>query len=130
MPSDSFENHYSPNSFFCCCCCFLNIYERRERRGKEEKEWGEAEGVPTSSGTRRQQAKAARGKRAGGLGGKGEGIKQHKLVVLKYSVVTHSIGRIVNNIVLTMYGVRWALEILGVALCNKVCDCLTTMLYT
>ena len=85
--------------------------------------------MPTSSGTRRQQAKAARGKRAGGLGGKGEGIKQHKLVVLKYSVVTHNIGRIVNNIVLTMYVARWVLEISREILC-KVYDHLTTMLYT
>ena len=29
----------------------------------------------------------------------------------------------------SMYGTRWILDILGVPLC-KVCDCLTTMLYT
>ena len=40
--------------------------------------------------------------------------------------VKHSIGNIVGNIVITVYGVRWVLEIPGGPLC-KVSDCVTTM---
>ena len=43
--------------------------------------------------------------------------------------VKYSIGNIVNNIVTTMYGARWVVEISGGTLC-KVHDCLATVLYT
>ena len=43
--------------------------------------------------------------------------------------VKYSIGSTVNNIVITMYGVRWALENSGGTL-YKVYDCVTTTLYT
>ena len=56
--------------------------------------------------------------------------KKYKLVVTKQSQnVQYSVGNIVNNIVITMYGARWVHEILRGLLC-KVYDCLTTMLYT
>ena len=41
----------------------------------------------------------------------------------------YSIGNIVNNVIITMYGATWSLGISGEILC-KVHDCLTTMLYT
>ena len=42
------------------------------------------------------------------MGKKGEGIKKYKLVVTEYHEdVKSSLGNIVNNIVITMYGVRW-----------------------
>ena len=43
--------------------------------------------------------------------------------------VKYSIGNIVNNIVKTMCGARWVLEISGGAL-RKVYDHLITLLYT
>ena len=43
--------------------------------------------------------------------------------------VNYSMGNVVDNIVITLYGARWVLEISGGALC-KMCDCLNTMLYT
>ena len=42
--------------------------------------------------------------------------------------VKQSSGIIVNNIVVTLCGARWALEVTGESL-YKVDDCLTTMLY-
>ena len=42
--------------------------------------------------------------------------------------VKYSIGNVVNTVI-TMYGVRWVLEILGGTLC-KVYAWLTTTLYT
>ena len=41
----------------------------------------------------------------------------------------YSIGNVVNDIVITMYGACWGLEISGGTLC-KVYDHLTTTLYT
>ena len=47
------------------------------------------------------------------MGEKGEGIKNHKLVATEYSCdVKYNIGNIVNNIIITMYGVRWLLVLL------------------
>ena len=67
---------------------------------------------------------------SGGLGERGEGINKYKLVLQNgHRGVTYSIGNIVKNIMITMYGARWVLKILGGTLC-KVYDCLTTMLYT
>ena len=42
--------------------------------------------------------------------------------------VKYSIGNAVSNIVVTIFGVRWALEISGESLC-KVNKCLITILY-
>ena len=69
----------------------------------------------------------------GGTGGPGErdkGIQKYKLAVTKQSegyTVQHR--NIVDNILITMYGVRWGLGIWEGPVC-KVHDCLTTMLYT
>ena len=42
------------------------------------------------------------------MGEKGEGIKKYKLPLIKIvRNVKYSIGNIVSNIVITMYGVRW-----------------------
>ena len=47
------------------------------------------------------------------MGGKGEGIK-YKLVVTEWSQdVKYSIGNIVTNVLITMYGVRWVLDLSG-----------------
>ena len=48
-----------------------------------------------------------------------------------YSQNSHmdSIGNIVSNYIVTMYGARGVLEISGCTLC-KVYDCLTSTLYT
>ena len=65
-----------------------------------------------------------------GLNEKGKGIKKYRLVVTKICTeVKYSVGNAVSNIVVTMYGARWVLEISEGTLC-KVYDCLTTMLYT
>ena len=49
-----------------------------------------------------------------GLGKKGEGIKKNKLAVTNsHRDVKYSIGNIDNNTVITMYGTRWVLEMLG-----------------
>ena len=42
--------------------------------------------------------------------------------------VKYSVGNVVNNIVLIMYGVTWVLDLLGGSLC-KLYKCLITMLY-
>ena len=66
----------------------------------------------------------------GEVGEKGEGIKKHKWVVIRYNRdAKHCIGTTVNNIVITMHGARWGLETARRTLC-KVYDCLTTMPYT
>ena len=45
---------------------------------------------------------------------KGEGIQKYKLVVTEQSQdVQYSVGNIVNNVVMTMYGARWVLDLLG-----------------
>ena len=41
--------------------------------------------------------------------------------------VKYSVGDVVDNIVITMYGARWVLKISGGTL-SKIYDCLTTML--
>ena len=41
--------------------------------------------------------------------------------------VKHSIGNIVNNIIITMHGLRWVLDLLGGTL-HKLYKCLTTTL--
>ena len=72
----------------------------------------------------------ARGEGFGELGEKGEGIKKYKLIVTKQSWVCKvQLGNIVNDIVITVRGARWALEISRGPLC-KVYDCLTIMLNT
>ena len=43
--------------------------------------------------------------------------------------VKYSIGNIINNITITIYGAKWVFEISERALC-KVYDYLTTNLYT
>ena len=63
---------------------------------------------------REQTDGCQRGKAVGGLGEKGEDIKKYRLVVIKQSwEVKNSIGNTVNNIVITMYGPRCVLELLG-----------------
>ena len=52
------------------------------------------------------------GRGIGELGEKGEGIKKYKLVVTKYRGGKHSIGNIVNDIVITVYGTRQVLDLL------------------
>ena len=42
-------------------------------------------------------------------------------------VVKYSIGNIISNIVITMYGASWVLEVSSIPLC-KIYDCLTTIL--
>ena len=47
-------------------------------------------------------------------GEKGEGIKKYELVVIEQSQdVKYSKGNIVNDSVITMYNVRWVLDLLG-----------------
>ena len=42
---------------------------------------------------------------------KGEGIKKYKLVVTEgHGDVMYSVGNVVNDNVITMYGVRWVLD--------------------
>ena len=54
----------------------------------------------------------ARGEGVRELGETVEGIKKHRLVITKLSWdVNYSIENIVNNIVITMHGTRWVLEI-------------------
>ena len=43
-----------------------------------------------------------------GLGGKGEGIEKHKLLVMKTEDVQTSTGKRADNTVLTVSGARWA----------------------
>ena len=48
------------------------------------------------------------------MGEKGEGIKKYELVVIEQSQdVKYSKGNIVNDSVITMYNVRWVLDLLG-----------------
>ena len=73
-----------------------------------------------------------RGKGVGGLSEKDKGIKKYKLVVIvqnSHGDANYSTGNIANNIVITIYGTRWILKLPGETLC-KVCDCLTTRLFT
>ena len=54
------------------------------------------------------------GREVGGLDGKGEGIKKYRLAVTDgHRDVKYSVGNIVGNTVIPMYGARWVLEILG-----------------
>ena len=47
------------------------------------------------------------------MGEKGEGIKMHKLPNIKsHGDVKYSIGYTVNDIVITMYGIRWVPDLL------------------
>ena len=56
----------------------------------------------------------AREEEIGELGEKGEGIKKYTLVVQNSPRdVKDSTGVILSNIVTTIYGARWVLEILG-----------------
>ena len=64
------------------------------------------------------------------LSEKDEGIKKHYFG--SYKLVTdvkYSRRNIVTNVVTTMYGARWELEFSRGSFC-KLCNCLTTMLYT
>ena len=64
-----------------------------------------------------------------GLGEKCEEVEKYRLVVTKQLWdVKYSIGNIVGNIVIHVYGARWVLETSGGTLC-KLYDYLTTMLY-
>ena len=51
------------------------------------------------------------------MGAKGKGIR-------KYRVIMYSIGNVVNNIVITMYGARWVLRLSGGSL-HKLHNCLS-----
>ena len=43
-----------------------------------------------------------------------KGIKKNQLAVMKsHKDVKHSIGKTVNNIVISLYGVGWVLDLLG-----------------
>ena len=50
-----------------------------------------------------------------------------------YKIVTghvkYSIGNTVNNMVITVYGIRWIVDLSGGSL-RKLYKCLTTILYT
>ena len=50
-----------------------------------------------------------------GLGEKGEGMKKYKFASYKSSHedVKYNMGNIVNNIVITVYGIRWVLNLSG-----------------
>ena len=49
-----------------------------------------------------------------GLGEKGEGIKEYKLAITNSpGGVQYSLGNIVYNTVITIYGVRWVQDLLG-----------------
>ena len=54
-----------------------------------------------------------------GLGEKGEGIKKYKPLVKKQSQGCKVRHREYNT-VMTMYGARWVLQILGGSLCNCI----------
>ena len=52
--------------------------------------------------------------KVGEIGKKVEGIKKYKLVVTNsHRDVKYSIRNTVNNILITMYGVRWILDLSG-----------------
>ena len=71
-----------------------------------------------------------RGRRLGGCVGKVKGLRSTNWQLQNsHGDVKYSVGYIVNNIVMTTYGVRRVLEILGGTCCKVYC-CLTTMLYT
>ena len=54
------------------------------------------------------------GRGAGGISGKDEEIKKYKWKLQNSQRdVKYSIGNIVNNILITMYGVRWIQDLLG-----------------
>ena len=66
----------------------------------------------------------------GGLGIKGEGTKKYKLtVVSSQGNIKNSIRNMDNNIIMTIYGIRWVLGLSEQSLC-RLYKCLTTMLYT
>ena len=45
---------------------------------------------------------------------KGKGIKKGKLVATNsHRIVKYSIGNVVNNVVMTVHGARWVLDLLG-----------------
>ena len=56
------------------------------------------------------------GRKVGGMDEKGEGIKKYKQLQNSHMDVKYSIGNIVN-ILITLYGVRWVLDLSG---CNLV----------
>ena len=67
----------------------------------------------------------------GGLGEKGEGIKSTNwLLPNSHRDIKYSLGNVDNNVVMTMCGARWALEISGGQTLCKVYDSLTTILHT
>ena len=66
------------------------------------------------------------GRVLGVLGKKCEGIGSYKN---SHRDVKYNIGNVVNNIVITMDGARWVLEILRGTL-NEEYDFLTTILYS
>ena len=66
---------------------------------------------------------------AGGLVKKVKGLRStDRQLQNSHGAVKCSRGNTVSNIVITKYGARWVLEILGASL-YKVYDYLTTMLY-
>ena len=67
-----------------------------------------------------------------GMGEIGEGIKRHRLPVIRqmsHRAVMHSIGNLVNNIVITLYGDRCLRDLSWRSLCILY-KCQITMLYT
>ena len=56
----------------------------------------------------------SRWERGCGVSEKGEGIREYRLVVTNsHGEVQYSTGNTVGNVVITVYGVRWGLDLLG-----------------
>ena len=70
----------------------------------------------------------------GGFEGMGEkGEREEKVQIASYlnshGDIKYSLCNIANNIVITMYGVRWVLDLSGWSL-HKLYKCLITILYS
>lgn len=64
-----------------------------------------------------------------GLGENGEAIKYKSAATNTHGDVKYGMGNIENNILITMCGVRWVLDLLVGSL-YKLYKCLITLLYT
>ena len=65
------------------------------------------------------------------LGEKGKGIKKSKLELHNnHRDGKYSIGNTVSNLIITVYGVRWELDLSGCGTLYKLYKCLSTRLYT
>ena len=66
----------------------------------------------------------------GGMGEKVKGLRSTDWELQNsHGDVKYSLGNIVNNIVITMYGARWVLDLFGGPFC-KLYKYLTAMLFT